>query len=100
MRQRPLLTGIGLATAAAVVLARFRRRKPAQPQPAGPDPADELKQKLAETRAEEPGPPDQEASPEEPAAPLDERRREVHDRARAAIDDMLGGENLPGEESE
>jgi hypothetical protein len=92
------LTGLGLATGAAVVLARFRRRKPAPPPAA--DPAEELKQKLADTRADE-APPAAEPEPaEEPDAALDERRREVHDRARAAIDDMLGGENLPGEETE
>jgi hypothetical protein len=90
------LTGLGIASAAAVVLARFRRRKP-KPEPPAPDPAEELKQKLADTRSED-------APPAEPPAeepePLDERRRSVHDRGRAAIDDMLGGENLPGEESE
>jgi hypothetical protein len=76
---RRLLTGLGLASAAAVVLARFRRRKPA--------PAE----------AEPPGQPGQ---PEQQEPPLDERRRSVHDRARAAMDDMLGGEDLPGEEAD
>jgi hypothetical protein len=91
---RRFLTGLGLAAAAAVVLGRFRRRK--QTPPAA-DPAEELKQKLAETRTDEAPP---EPEPEEQEAPLDERRRGVHDRARAAMDDMLGGEQLPGEESE
>ena len=91
---RRFLTGLGLAAAAAVVLGRFRRRKQAPP---AADPAEELKQKLAETRTDEAPP---EPEPEEQEAPLDERRRGVHDRARAAIDDMLGGEQLPGEESE
>jgi hypothetical protein len=93
---RRFLTGLGLATAAAVVLGRFRRRKQAPP---AADPAEELKQKLAETRTDE-APPDAEPEPEEQEAPLDERRRAVHDRARTAMDDMLGGEQLPGEESE
>ena len=92
---RRFLTGLGLAAAAAVVLGRFRRRKQAPP---AADPAEELKQKLAETRTDE-APPEA-GAPEEQEAPLDERRRGVHDRARAAIDDMLGGEQLPGEESE
>ena len=91
---RRFLTGLGLAAAAAVVLGRFRRRKQAPP---AADPAEELKQKLAETRTGEAPP---EPEPEEQEAPLDERRRGVHDRARATIDDMLGGEQLPGEESE
>jgi hypothetical protein len=91
---RRFLTGLGLAAAAAVVLGRFRRRKQAPP---AADPAEELKQKLAETRTDEAP---SEPEPEEQEAPLDERRRGVHDRARAAMDDMLGGEHLPGEESE
>ena len=91
---RRFLTGLGLAAAAAVVLGRFRRRKQAPP---AADPAEELKQKLAETRTDEAPP---EPEPDEQEAPLDERRRAVHDRARATMDDMLGGERLPGEESE
>ena len=96
---RRFLTGLGLAAAAAVVLGRFRRRKQAPP---AADPAEELKQKLDETRTDEapPEPEPEEQEPEEQEAPLDERRRGVHDRARATIDDMLGGEQLPGEESE
>ncbi len=93
---RRFLTGLGLAAAAAVVLGRFRRRKQAPP---AADPAEELKQKLAETRTDE-APPEPEPEPDEQQAPLDERRRAVHDRARMAMDDMLGGERLPGEESE
>jgi hypothetical protein len=64
-----------------------RRRKPV-PAPAT-DPAEELKEKLAESRAAEPRP-EPEPEPEQPAAPLDERRRAVHDRARASIDEMRG----------
>ena len=95
--RRPL-TWLGLAAGALAVLRRrFRRRSREAPLPE--DPAAELKQKLAETRSDEPSAPS-EAEPEEPKPPLDERRRAVHDKARAAIDDMLGGERLPGEESE
>jgi hypothetical protein len=93
---RRLLTGLGLAAAAAVVLGRFRRRKQAPP---AADPAEELKQKLAETRTDE-VPPEAEPNAGEQEPPLDERRRAVHDRARTAMDDMLGGEQLPGEESD
>jgi|SRR6185312_10862964 len=100
---RRLLTWLGLAAGAAYVAGRFRRRKqPAAPLPA--DPAAELKQTLAESRAAppEPAPPPPEPAPlpEEATPPLDERRRAVHDRARTTIDDMLGGEQLPGEEAE
>jgi len=61
------------------------RRKPAKAAP-GADPAEELKRKLAEARASEPGP---EGEPE-PEAPLEDRRRAVHERARAAIESMRG----------
>jgi hypothetical protein len=95
---RRLLTWLGLAAGALVVFRRFRRSKP---EAAAADPAEELKQKLAESRAEEPEPAAAaEPEPEPPAAPVDERRRAVHDKARAAMDDMLGGEGLPGEESD
>ena len=67
-------------------------------RPPAADPAEELKQKLAETRTRRGAAGAGARGARE--APLDERRREVHDRARAAIDDMLGGEQLPGEESE
>lgn len=65
--------GLGAATA----YRALRKR----PEPVV-DPAEELRAKLAETRAEpEPEP--------EPLAP-DARRREVHEQARAAIDELRG----------
>jgi hypothetical protein len=67
----------------------FRRLR--KPQPAPADPAEELKQKLAESRSAGPERPGEEPEPEpEPAAPLDERRRAVHERGRASIDEMRG----------
>ena len=71
----------------------FRRRRPPAPV-AVPylDPAEELKRKLAETRTEEPAA-EPEPEPEAPAAPLEERRQAVHDRARAAIEQMRGGQS-------
>ncbi|HEY7691683.1 MAG TPA: hypothetical protein VH816_05010 [Gaiellaceae bacterium] len=98
-----LLTWLGLAAGAAYVLSRFRRRPAPVPAPAAgrpADPAEELKQKLAESRADPEPAAQPEPPPEEPNAAIDERRRAVHDRARQAMDDMLGGEQLPGEESE
>jgi hypothetical protein len=74
----------GLAGIAGI--AWFRRRKPR-----GPDPADELKAKLAEAREVTDDREEFEAG-EKPVdeAPddVDTRRRDVHDRARAAIDDL------------
>lgn len=66
-----LLGGLGLR-------ALLKRR---QPVPAGPSPADELREKLAATKEPEP----------EPSAPpddVDARRADVHARARAALDDL------------
>ena len=71
-----LLGGFGLGA-----YLRRRRRRQAEPEYS---PADELRSKLAETRtAEEPAPPEQGLETE-----LEERRREVHERARGAIDDL------------
>ena len=71
-----LLGGFGLG-------AYLRRRRRRQAEPAY-SPADELREKLADARA---------AGDEEPAeqsleTELEQRRREVHDRARGAIDDL------------
>ena len=62
-----------------------RRRKPKRAEPAV-SPADELREKLAETRASESEP----EAEVEPAleSDLEARRREVHERARGAIDDL------------
>jgi hypothetical protein len=71
---------------------RWRRPKVAtEPAAAAEadDRAEELRAKLAETRAsEEPAP----AEPEEGLDSVEERRRRVHEEGRAAIDDMHGRE--------
>jgi hypothetical protein len=99
---RRSLTWLGVA-AGTFAFWRWRRHH-RQPAPPALDPAEELKQKLAESRTgERPAQPAAAGAaeaerPARPEAPLDERRRAVHDRARQAIDEMLGGEDLPGEE--
>jgi len=70
-----LLGGFGLG-------AYLRRRRSRQSVPEY-SPADELRSKLAETRTAEEPEPEQGLETE-----LEERRREVHERARAAIDDL------------
>ena len=76
-----LAGGLGVA---GLVLYRKLRRAPA-PKPAV-EPAEELRQKLDEARARE--------EPEPAPALTDDletRRREVHERGRAAVEEMRGG---------
>lgn len=54
------------------------------PAPPAQDPAEELRQKLAGSR--EDAMPDEPAEP--PATPVTERRAEVHEQGRAALDEM------------
>jgi hypothetical protein len=74
-----VLGGFGLG---AYIHRRRRIRRPELQA----SPADELRSKLAESRAAELEPP----TPAEPTleADLAERRRDVHERARGAIDDL------------
>ena len=68
-----LLGGLGLR-------ALLRRR----PQPVvGPSPVDDLRAKLAETRAAEPAP-----SPEPAPGDVAGRRADVHERARRAMGEL------------
>ncbi len=78
---RRLLVLTGLA---ALVAYFLRRRRPA-PAPIEADPAEELRQKLdaARVRADAGSDGTPEAGPD-----LEARRRDVHDRGRAAADDM------------
>jgi hypothetical protein len=75
-----LLGGFGLGA----YLQRRRRRRP-EPEYS---PADELRSKLAESRATDEAPAAQPESERGLEAELEERRREVHERARGAIDDL------------
>jgi hypothetical protein len=77
-----LLTWVaGAAGGLAAYKAATRRKVAPEAAPVASDPAAELRAKLAETRADEPeldGP--------------DARRRDVHEQARSAIDEMRRGE--------
>jgi len=93
---RRLLTGLAAALGGAWVLKRLRRAHAGASAPAGDDPADELRRKLAESRTAVPEPAEAEA-PAAPQAPgVDERRRTVHERGREAIDRMRGRDADPG----
>jgi hypothetical protein len=75
-------------TGVAGGMAAYRAFKRA-PQPAVsvPDPAVALREKLAETKGAEPPAP----QPADPDAP-DDRRKAVHERGRAVIDEMQGSD--------
>jgi hypothetical protein len=78
-------------------LYRSRRRRPAAPA-AEPDPADALRAKLAEARAAGDGRAEFEAGEQavDEVPDVAARRRDVHDQARAAIDEMRGTTDAPG----
>jgi hypothetical protein len=79
-----LLVSLGIA---ALVRRLKRRGDDTEPTPPSPprenDPADELRQKIAESREDEPVdvPPTTETT-------VEERRADVHDQGRSALDDM------------
>jgi hypothetical protein len=84
-----LVGGFGLGA-----LVARRRLRAAGPH--GPSPADELRRRLAETKAAAEPEPEPEADPEptdpeptdpEPTDP-ETRRRELHERARARLDEL------------
>jgi hypothetical protein len=70
-----LVGGLGLR-------ALLRRRRPAE---AGPSPADHLRTKLAESRASADA---QVEGAAEPEPTVDDRRADVHARARQTIDEL------------
>ena len=89
--------GITSLLGAAAFWRTRRKRKAAVEPPAsgsGPEPAEELRAKLAESRAAENAVAPDEPAPVAPgdaeASPLDPevRRKSVHDRARASIDEL------------
>ena len=91
---RRLRRWIGAVVAAIVTYRMWKKRQ--QPAPATApvaeptdDRAEELRAKLAETRASaEPDAPEPTEPTEQSADSLEERRRKVHEEGRAAIDRM------------
>ena len=75
-----------VVTVGITALVRWLRHRGAEPEIAAPttgDPAEELRQKLAESR-------EAEVPTEEPASEttVEERRTDVHEQGRATLDDM------------
>lgn len=90
---RRLTAWVG-GTAVGIAAYRLLRRRPqaaAEPASAEPDTrAEELREKLAESRTADPAAEpvvDEEPPPAEPETP-EERRQRVHEEGRAALDDM------------
>jgi hypothetical protein len=83
---------VALAAGGLGIGAWLRRRRRLRQAELGPSPADDLRAKLAEARAAaevEPPVGEQPAAAGEAGADdPDARRRDVHDRARAAIDEL------------
>ena len=96
-QSRGIAVGVTSLLGAAAFWRRRRKKKAATELPAadgGADPAEELRAKLAESRATENAVAPDEAMPmpaaDVEASPLDPetRRKSVHDRARASIDEL------------
>jgi hypothetical protein len=84
---RLLLVAIVAGLGIGFLVRRWRQQSAAPPSPESTL-ADDLREKLAESRAAESA--EAEAATEEPAAEgdVDARRREVHERAREAIEKL------------
>ena len=79
-----LLVSLGIAALVRRLKQRGDHTEPTPPPPPRQsDPADELRQKIAESREDEPVdvPPTTETT-------VEERRADVHDQGRSALDDM------------
>ncbi len=91
---RRLLTWLVVTVGIGALARRLKRRRepalvePVYPPAAADDPADELRRKLAESRAEEEAP----EPPEPPEETVEERRADVHGQGRAALDNMRDSE--------
>jgi len=69
--------------------SRKKRAVVSPPPPPQPDPADELRAKLAEARdADDRDEFESGEKPVDEAADVETKRRDAHDRARAAMDDL------------
>jgi hypothetical protein len=86
-----------LAGAAGAAIAAYRKLRPAPASSPAPTPTDdpraeELRRKLEESRTVAEEQHEEAASPETPVdeADVESRRAAVHERARAATDDMRG----------
>jgi hypothetical protein len=87
------LIKIALVVLGIRALLRWRKRRQAEAQlesgPPPPDPAAELREKLAASRAEDATVEPEAASPE---ASVEDRRADVHAQGRATVDEMTSSD--------
>ena len=87
---RRLLTWLLVTVGIGALVRRLKRRRepalvePTRPPAAGDDPADELRRKLAESRGED----EALETPEPREETVPDRRADVHEQGRAALDEM------------
>lgn len=93
--KRIAMAVVGALGLGALWRRRRGRKRDELPAATEPDPAEELRAKLAATKAAEPEAAvepavEEPAAPESSGSPMDPevRRRSVHERARASIDDL------------
>jgi hypothetical protein len=85
-----IIVTIGIAAA-----VRWFRRRGAESEistpvePVGDDPAEELRRKLAESRDAD----ESDEPAETPEASVDDRRADVHEQGRAALDEMTSSDD-------
>ena len=88
------LIKIALVALGTRAFLRWRKRRQAEAKPeSGPppsDPADQLRQKLADSRSEE-GATEPDAAPE---ASVEDRRADVHAQGRATVDEMTSSDEV------
>jgi hypothetical protein len=77
---------IAVVAGAFGLVAYLRRRR--RPEPPEVEPADELRARLAESRAAEAPAAEPGHEPEAADDAVGDRRRDVHDRARQALDEL------------
>jgi hypothetical protein len=93
---RRLLTWIVVTLGIAAIARRLRKRGEADDttEAAQGDPADELRQKLAESRSDQAPVADtpvaEAPEPARPEASVEDRRADVHEQGRATLDEMRG----------
>jgi hypothetical protein len=85
------LIKIALIALGIRALLRWRKRRRGEAElgtaPPLPDPADQLREKLAESRSDDTAEPEQ-TDEEQVEASVADRRAEVHEQGRAALDEM------------